>query len=270
MSEVGLTLRQVRFTNKSFWRNPASAFFTFAFPLMFLVIFTSLLGKGNVKLGHTDLSVKTYYVVAMATFGVVTACYTNIAISVSFNRDAGILKRTRGTPLHSAAYMAGRVIHATLVGLLLVVITSAFGAAFYHASVPTGLPLVEFIVTLLVGSLSFVALALALTAVIPNADAAPAIVNASILPLFFLSGIFIPLGNDAPAWIKAVGKIFPVKHFADAMRYAFLGNGSVRTPIGIVHPFQELFHWSDVLVVGLWGLAGLVVASKFFTWEPRK
>ena len=37
-----LALRQVGYTNKAFWRNPASAFFTFAFPLMFLVIFTAL------------------------------------------------------------------------------------------------------------------------------------------------------------------------------------------------------------------------------------
>ena len=45
MSAVVQVLRQVRFTNKAFWRNPASAFFTFAFPLLFLVIFTSLLGR---------------------------------------------------------------------------------------------------------------------------------------------------------------------------------------------------------------------------------
>ena len=39
--------RQFRYTNKAFWRNPASAFFTFVFPLMFLVIFTALLGNGT-------------------------------------------------------------------------------------------------------------------------------------------------------------------------------------------------------------------------------
>jgi ABC-2 type transport system permease protein len=272
VSVVGLTARQVRFTNKSFWRNPASAFFTFAFPLMFLVIFTSLLGKGNLKVGKLDtsLSVRTYYVVAMATFGVISACYTNIAISVSFNRDAGILKRTRGTPLPSVSYMGGRVIHATLVGLLLVVITAAFGSAFYHTSVPTGLPLLEFVATLLVGSLTFVALALALTTVVPNADASPAIVNASILPLLFLSGIFIPIDNTAPVWIRAVGKIFPVKHFADAMLFSFLGNGTSKTPRGIIHPFQLAFSWGDLLVMAIWGIFGLVVAARFFSWEPRK
>ena len=48
MSAVTMTASQVRYVNKAFWRNPASAFFTFAFPLMFLVIFTSLLGHGTV------------------------------------------------------------------------------------------------------------------------------------------------------------------------------------------------------------------------------
>src|SRR5881296_3972844 len=99
MSDLALTLRQVRYTNKAFWRNPASAFFTFAFPLMFLVIFTSLLGNGTVPLGGVEVRQSTYYVAGMAAFSVITACYTNIAMSVTFTRDTGILKRIRGTPL---------------------------------------------------------------------------------------------------------------------------------------------------------------------------
>jgi ABC-2 type transport system permease protein len=269
VSAVGLTIRQVRFTNKSFWRNPASAFFTFAFPLMFLVIFTSLLGDGDAKIGSSSIRLTTYYVVAMASFGVISACYTNIAISTSFNRDAGILKRTRGTPLPGAAYLMARVIHATLVGFLLVIITSVFGVAFYNASVPTGLPLVEFVVTLIVGSLSFAALSLALTSVIPNADASPAIVNASILPLLFLSGIFIKVDDTSPAWVRVVGKIFPVRHFADAMRDTYLGNVVAHKLDGtIFHPFT--LNWTDVLVIAAWGVAGLVLAARFFSWEPRK
>jgi ABC-2 type transport system permease protein len=91
VSDLGLTLRQVRFTNKAFWRNPASAFFTFAFPLMFLVIFTSLLGSGTTTVAPgIEITQSTYYVASMAAFAVITACYTNVAISVTFNRDAGI------------------------------------------------------------------------------------------------------------------------------------------------------------------------------------
>ena len=255
MSTAALTLRQVRFTNKAFWRNPASAFFTFAFPLMFLVIFTALLGNGHVLLASREISQSTYYVAAMAAFSVITACYTNIAISVSFQRDLGILKRTRGTPLPAAAYLTGRVIHAMVVAIILVVLCSAFGRAFYHADVPSGVTLAKFFVILLVGAASFAALGLAVTSVIPNADASPAVVNATILPLLFLSGIFIPLGDNSPAWIRWVGRIFPVRHFADGMSAGFLG---------------LTFKWSDVLIVAAWGLAGLILAARFFSWEPRR
>lgn len=260
-------LRQLRFTNKAFWRNPASAFFTFAFPLMFLVIFTALLGGGDVKVQGTDLAQSTYFVAAMATFGVISACYTNIAMSTVFTRDAGILKRLRGTPLPSGAYLGARVLHGVVVGGLLVVITLAFGAVAYDAALPTGLPLLQFILTFLVGSLTFAALALALSGVVPNADAAPPIVNASILPLLFISGIFIPLGDAAPQWMTAIADVFPVKHFADAMLQSFLGGYTLQTPQGVIHPF--VFDWWDVAVIAVWGLAGLMLATRTFAWEPR-
>jgi ABC-2 type transport system permease protein len=250
-----LALRQVGYTNKAFWRSPAAAFFTFAFPLMFLVIFTALLGGGRISIDGRQIAQSTYYVAAMAAFAVITACYTNIAIGVTFQRDAGILKRTQGTPLPGGAYLSARVLHAMLIAILLVVITTAFGKAFYSAAVPSGVTLLRFLVMLVVGSASFCALGLAMTAVIPNADASTALVNASILPLLFLSGIFIPLGDDAPAWITWIGRIFPVKHFADGMQAGFIGTA---------------FHWSDVLVVAGWGLAGLLLAARYFSWEPRR
>lgn len=256
MSEAALVMRQVRYTNKAFWRNPASAFFTFVFPLMFLVIFTSLI-KGTITIGSREIDLSTYYVMAEAAFGVISACFTNIAISVTFQRDQGILKRTRGTPLPGWAYLTARVVHAMTIAFVLVAITVAFGVIFYSASVPTGISLVQFVLTLLVGGLSFAALALALTATIPNADAAPPIVNAAVLPLLFLSGIFFPVGDDAPTWIRVINSIFPIRHFVEAMSSAFLGNAI---------PFD----WSDLAVVAAWGIAGLVLASRFFSWEPRK
>jgi ABC-2 type transport system permease protein len=255
MSEAALVGLQVRATNKAFWRNPASAFFTFAFPLMFLVIFTALLGGGEVEIDGELFDQADYYVAAMSAFAVITATYTNLAIAITFTRDAGILKRTKGTPLPGWIYLAGRVIHALLVSILLVVITSAFGVLFYGASIPTGTLLFEHSVTVIVGAMAFAALGLATTAIVPNAEAAPAVVNAIILPLLFLSGIFIAL-EGAPQWMVVVGDIFPVKHFAEAMLGSFFG----RPP----------FEWIDVLVVAAWGVAGLLAAVKFFSWEPRR
>jgi ABC-2 type transport system permease protein len=258
MNDTALVLRQVRFTNKAFWRNPASAFFTFAFPLMFLVIFTALLGGDVVEVAPgVVIEEDRYFVAAMGTFAVISATYTNLAIGIAFTRDAGILKRTRGTPLPAWIYVTGRVIHAVLISLVLIAITAAFGAGFYGADLPTGTNLVQFLVTIIIGAIAFSALGLATTAIVPNADAAPPIVNAIILPLLFLSGIFIPLGEDAPQWLKTVGNIFPVKHFSEASMGSFYG-----APL----PFE----WMDVLFVAAWGLVGLVLAARYFSWEPRK
>jgi ABC-2 type transport system permease protein len=256
MSELALTLRQVRYSNKAFWRNPAAAFFTFIFPLMFLVIFATLLGSGTVTIKGLEFNQSTYYVASMAVFSMITACYTNLAIGVTFQRDAGILKRTRGTPLSGSAYLSARVIHVVILAVILVVMCALFGWIFYDADLPTGGNLARTIVVVLVGAASFSALGLAITPAIPNADAAPPIVNATILPLLFISGIFFPV-EDSPKWIETLSDIFPVRHLVDAFLGAFYGQ-----------PFFD-FSWVDVGVIAVWGLGGLFVASRYFSWEPR-
>src|SRR5262249_44137505 len=250
--EIG---RQFRFTNKAFWRNPASAFFTFIFPLLFLVIFTALLGNSDFQLTPTlTIKTSTYYVFSMAAFGLISACYTNIAISVVFAREGGILKRLRGTPLPARSYLTARVLHATFVGFLLVAITVVFGRIAYGARIPGATDLLLFILTLLGGAGCFAAIGLAVSGIVPNEDAGPPIVNAIILPLLFLSGIFIASDNP-PGWVNFIGRVFPVKHLVDAMRASYLG---------------ATFHWSDILVMAIWLVAAVVVASRTFKWEPAR
>jgi len=223
---------------------------------MFLVIFTVIFGNGHIVVGPgKTVRVATFYVPAIATFSVINACYTNIAISLTFLRDSGVLKRIHGSPLPVWSFMAARIAHAVIVAILLVVICGAFGAILYGAELPQA-TLPAFALTLIVGAAAFSALGVAITAVIPNADASPAVVNGTILPLLFISNVFIPLQNPT-GWIDVVGKIFPVRHFADAMIGSFFelsGSG---------------LHANDLLVLALWGAAGVVVAVRFFDWEPR-
>lgn len=256
MRDLNLALRQVWYINKAFIRNPASLFFTLVFPLMFLVIFSVIFGSGHLEVapGKT-VSVATFYVPSISVFSVITACYTNIAIGLTFARDSGALKRIHGSPLPVWSYMFARILHAIVIAVLLVVICSAFGAVFYGATLPTT-TLPAFAVTLVVGAAVFCALGVAVTALIPNADASPAVVNGTILPLLFISNVFIPLQNP-PQWLDVLGKIFPVRHFADALIGSFFqlsGSG---------------LHTNDLLVLAAWGIGGLVVGARFFQWEPR-
>lgn len=242
MSTVALTLRQFSYENKAFWRNPAAAFFTFVFPLMFLVIFNGLFDANQ------------FYVPAIGAFSVITACFTNVAMGVTMARDQGVLKRVRGTPLPALSYLVGRVLHAIFIALILVAIITLAGALFYGVDPPSNPT--RFIATLAVGAATFSALALAFTSIIPNEEAAPAFVNAAILPLSFVSDIFIP-SEEAPEWMQTLAGIFPIKHFAQAMLASFDPS------------FRE---WSnnDLVVLAIWGIAGLILALRFFSWEPRR
>ncbi len=258
MSDFALALRQVRYENKAFWRNPAVAFFTFVLPLIFLVILNALLGDDTTTINGGEVALSNFYVPAMAALSIVNACYTNIVMTVSIAREEGLLKRVRGTPLPGWAYLFGRIAHATLISLLLVAIVIAFGAVFYGVDVPTK-TMPAFILTIAVSAATFCALGLAVSSFVPNAQAASAIANATVLPILFISDIFIPLGDDPPTWINVVGDIFPVKHLSEACITAF---NPYETGYG--------FEWGDLAVIAAWGVVGVLVALRYFTWEPRE
>jgi ABC-2 type transport system permease protein len=251
-----LVLRQVRYENRWFWRNPAAAFFTFVFPLIFLVLFNVIFGNDQLTLHEGSTTQSRFYVPAIAALSVITACYTNIAMTICYTRDDGVLKRIHGTPLPVWAYIVARVLHAVLIGLLLVAIVLAFGRIFYDVPIPSN-TLAAFVLTVAIGSGAFSMLGLAITTVIPNAEAAPAIVNFSILPLFFVSDVFINL-SDPPAWLDALAHVFPVVHFSKALQTAF-------------NPFEAGagFEPENLLIIAAWGVAGFVVAVRWFSWEPR-
>lgn len=257
MNDLALALRQIKYENRSFWRNPPAAFFTFVFPLMFLVIFNLVFGSEDLDLPGGTANVSTFYVPAIAALSVISAAYTNVAMAVSIARDQGLLKRTRGTPLPAWAFLFGKIAHATLIALLLVVIVAGAGALFYDVDLPSN-TMPAFLLTLAVGAAVFCSLGLAMTALVPNADAAPAIVNGTILPLLFISDVFIRT-EDAPSWLNTIADIFPIKHFSEALQTAF-------------NPFETGagFEFGDLAVMAAWGVAGLLVAVRFFSWEPRR
>lgn len=257
MRTLALSLRQARYNNLAFWRNPPAAFFTFVFPLMFLFIFNLVFGSGEIEVEGGTIDVSTFYVPAIVALSVINACFTSISQTVAFNREQGVLKRIRGTPLPPLAFFLGRVMQTVFITVILVVIVMAVGAVAFGVEIQTE-KLPAMTVALVVGAAAFCAMGLAMTAFIPNADAAPAIVNAVILPLLFVSDVFIPM-QDAPGWLRDFASVFPVSHLAESMHAAF-------------NPLTEGggFEVKSLVVMAAWGVFGLVLAVRYFSWEPRR
>jgi len=250
VSRVALVARQVRYEDLAFWRNPVVAVFTFAFPLIFMVLAQLVLAGGAEVPGTGSAA---FYTPAILAFSVVNVCFVSIAMTVSLSRDEGVLKRIRGTPLSLPEYLGARLAHAVLVTLVLALIVVVSGGLLFGASlafdqVPTVL------LVLLVGAATFAALGLAVVGLIPNAHAAPAVVNAIVLPLYVISDVFVPIEDGSP--VAAVADLFPVRHLAHALQSAWMPT---------TRPFDPL----DLAWLAAWAVLGVVVALRTFTWEPR-
>ena len=256
MTTTQLVWHQFRYDQRTFWREPAAVFFTVALPLIFLFIFVSIFGNESMDAGGRSISGSTYYVPGIVVLGLVSATTMNLAISLAGLRERGILKRVRSTPLPPWVFMAGRICTATVVMFLLTAAVTLLGALIYDVEIP-GRTLPALVLTLVMGTFTFCALGFALTAAIPSENAAPAVANAIILPMYFFSGIFIP-EQDLPSGMRLLGDIFPVKHLFNAVLAAF-------------DPFTKGagIQWGDLGVLALWGVVGLLVAAKVFRWTPK-
>ncbi|MGI8691032.1 MAG: ABC transporter permease [Thermomicrobiales bacterium] len=257
MNNAGLLLLHIRSTNRALWRNPVAALFTFVFPLVFLVLFSVLFSAQPTYVNGQPAGGATFTLASIVTVAIIGTCYTNLAIGVTAAREGGFLKRLRGTPLPAWTYLTARIIHAVVVAFIPIAIAIAYSVAVYRVTVPTrSLP--ALLIGLLIGAACFAALGLAVTAIAPNVNAALVVVNALIWPLLFVSNVFIPIGHY-PAWLNLLTSFFPVRHLGAAVQSALVPSSS-----------SAGFAWRDLLALGLWGMAGILVTLRFFVWEPRQ
>jgi ABC-2 type transport system permease protein len=250
---IGLVLHQARFDLLDFLRNRQSRFFTLVLPILFLVIFVSVFG--NDKVGPEHVKASTYYVPGLAALGVIAASFVNLVISITTLREAGVLKRRRSTPVPALVLIAGRALTAIVVALAVMTALLLIGRFVYGVRLPAE-TLPGVVVTAIIGAMTFCCLGYALSTAIRSADAAQPMVQAIMLPLYFISGVFIP-NVSLPRWLRDVAKVFPVEHLAAGLRHAF---DPATHGIGIV--------WSDLGVLALWAAAGLAIALTRFTWTP--
>jgi ABC-2 type transport system permease protein len=254
---IRMALHQSGYDLRAFLRNRQSQFFTLALPVLFLVIFASLFGGGH----HTEpvaggrMSTSVYYVPGIIALGVIAACFGNLVASVTAQRERGVLKRRRATPVPAAAIIAGRVLTAVIIAVVMAAVLLGIGWAAYGAHVP-GHTVFALAVTVVIGAASFCCLGYALTSLIHNEDTALPTTQALLLPLYFISGVFVAV-TILPHWLADVGEIFPVRHLANALLVAYNPH---TTGLG--------FAGQDLLIVAAWGIAGFLIALRRFSWLP--
>ena len=242
---VALGWRQFRLERKQFWRNPTAAFFGFVLPLVFLLIIGAL----------TDQAHRDIVVPGIAGMNVMASTFNALGMNLTFRREQGLLKRTRGTPMPTVSYLGGilaNVVFNAIVQVALVIVAGKllFGLPWPHH---WG----ELAIFTVVGVFSFSALGVAFSHVIPNFDAAPAYTNFVYLPSILIGGVFFDPATSS-AVLSDIARVMPISHFVEGMR------GAIRVNGGLSH------HTGDLAVLALWGAAGLWFAIRGFSWEQRR
>ena len=247
--DLGLVAWQVRYEQRAFWRNRGRGAFTIAFPIMFLVIFASLFRNDHIS-GRGGISYNDFFVPGILAYGVISTTFVNMAIGTSILRDQGVLKRMQGTPLPPWAYVAARIGSTVLIVLAMTVLTLALGVIAYgvhlRAATVPGL-----LLTLVLGTAAFTTLGIGITRFIPNAEAAPVVVNLVILPLTFISSIWFP-PTGMPRALIDIAKIIPIRALADGLQYTF---NPFTTGAGV--------NGEDIRTLAIWTAIGIFLMLRF-------
>jgi ABC-2 type transport system permease protein len=220
-----------------------------------LLVLIEATGSGTVDAPGGEVDFAQYLTPSLAIFGLCFACYTSLVFSIPRAREAGILKRVRGTPLAPSVYLAALIAVALITGLASVAVmitvgVAAFGVTLYPHLIPAAL------VTLLLGGLCLASLGLAVSSLVARADTAPVVANLTLLPLTFISGVFAPL-QGAPEGVKTIANVFPLSHLVDAFYATF-------SP----HTAGAGFNAGDLAVLIVWTFIGARVAARRFRWDP--
>jgi ABC-2 type transport system permease protein len=255
VSSARLVAHQFRYDMRSFLRNRQARVATLALPVVFLVLFVGVFHDYSVREHGADVASSTFYVPGVISLGIVSASFATLVVSVTVQRESSVLKRRRATPVPAWVLIAGRTLTSIAVALALAAVLIALARGAFGVRVRAeALPAVA--LTVVLGAAAFSCLGYALTTVIATADAAQPVVQAVLLPLYLISGVFIP-SPDLPGWLDHVARIFPVERLADGMHQAFdPAVGGVAVP------------WRDLLVLVVWAIVGMRIAVKRFSWMP--
>jgi ABC-2 type transport system permease protein len=246
-----LFLHELRAQQLLFWRNREAAFFSFLFPIILLVLLGSVYGDDEID----GVRGSTFLLAGLIGYGVAATAFASLAITLVVRREAGLLKRVRGTPLSPATYLAAVIASMVIVIALQAAAQVLIGRFLLDADWPASPA--SFVVALVIGAASFAALGLAVTTVVRTGEGSSAVVNAIYLPMAFISGAFFS-PRDMPRFLEVLSEALPLTYLLRLIRSTFIEGETLASSPGAI---------AAVLV---WGLFGLVVAGRMFRWEPRE
>ncbi|WP_134767769.1 ABC transporter permease [Nocardioides sp. 1609] len=232
-------------------RDVTTIFFTFAFPLIFLLLFGSIFSGQDVE--ESGKSYIQYIAPGVLTWGVANAAVFSIAFALMQWRESDLLRIIRMTPTRVGTLLSSKLAIALVIALVQTALFVGVAMVPFFGLRPAASSW-EALPLLALGVVTFFALGAVIGSVTNTAESVAAVSNVIMLPMAFLSGSFFPL-DMMPDWLQKVAQVFPLYYLNDGVGHALNGTGStsdVLLSLGVLAGFAVVF---------------AAVAVKVFRWS---
>jgi ABC-2 type transport system permease protein len=231
-AEIAMTLRRGE-----------SVLLTIGIPVLLLVFF-ELIGFPNQVPGRT-IDFLTPGILALA---VMSTSMVSLGIATGFERQYGVLKRLRTTPLGRPSLLMAKTLAIVVVEILQVVVLGVIGAALgWQLRGNAALA----VAAMALATVAFSGLGLLMAGTL-RAEMTLALANGLYIVLLLLGGMVIPL-HQLPGGLQAIAHALPAAALSSALDHTLAGSGTLRA--------------GDWAVLVAWAIAAPAAAAWLFKWE---
>jgi ABC-2 type transport system permease protein len=232
---------------KLFFRETLALLFTFIVPAVSFVVFGMMFKSDS----YDGLDYFQAYIPSMIAIIIFTTAFFSMGLQVVIDREKGVYKRLKGTPLNQKAIFTATIIKgffAIYVGAIEILLIAKFG---FGAGV-TEYPF-QFFIALTFCSITFFSIGFIVSSLAKRMQTALGIAMIAMYPMMFLSGATIPL-EAFPEILQKSAVIIPLTYVVNVLRDGW--NGSLFTAGALV----DLIVLAGILIVST------IIGTKFFRW----
>jgi ABC-2 type transport system permease protein len=253
--DARLLRTQVATEQLEHWTSGARAYFSFALPAGLLALLGTVNSDELVDVEGVGVRYRDFLVPGLVGFAVVVGTFVAISANLTLLREAGVLKRLRGTPLPLPLLLGAKMLSAianvlVMATTVVVVGVVGFGTAWRPAALPA------LAVAVVLGGICFALLGVAATSLMATSESSIVVANALVLPIAFVSGVFSPAPEGV---VGDVAGLLPLEPVVALARAAFVEEGAA-----------PLLPVDDLAVLAAWTAVAAVAAWRLVSWEPTR
>lgn len=233
---------------KLFFRERIALLFTFIVPAVSFIVF-GLMFRTN---SYDGLDYFQAYIPSMIAIIIFTTAFFSMGVQIVIDREKGVYKRLKGTPLNQQAIFTATVIKGFLaiyVGAIEIMLIAKFGFKTELTAHPF-----EFFLALTFCSITFFSIGFIVSALVKRMQTALGIAMMAMYPMMFLSGATLPL-ETLPEVLQNSSYLVPLTYVVNVLRDGW--NGTLFTSGA----------WVDLgVLIGIL-IVSTLIGTKFFRWS---